>query len=345
MLFKSLTLILLINFNAYSQDKKIIDYHAHVAGIGSGSDCFISKHLKDSFKYKIYLKAFGVSEKELLKNGDASGFPKYSQKIKESRYVDKAILLALDGIYNDKGQLDKENTQFYVSNDFVSKGVKNYPNLLFGASVNPNRADAMQELEKVTKQGAILIKWIPAIQLIDPSDSKLKPFYLYMKKHNLILLTHTGQERSFLESQDGLGDPLKLELPLSLGVTVIAAHVATTGTVEGELMYNRLLPMFAKYPNLYADISSLTQINKKGYIDKILTDERLKDRLVFGTDFPLINTLLVSPLYYIFDLKLMQVRQLYNIENEWDRDVELKKMLGFDGKIFERRLGRLKLLK
>ena len=105
--------------------------------------------------------------------------------------------------------------------------------MLYGASINPNRPDALARLEKAKSNGAVLIKWIPAIMAIDPADPNLTGFYRKLVELDLTLLTHAGQERSFAHADDKLGDPLRLELPLSLGVTVIAAHIATTGENEG----------------------------------------------------------------------------------------------------------------
>jgi hypothetical protein len=34
--------------------------------------------------------------------------------------------------------------------------------------------------------------------------------------------------------------------------------------------------MFKKYPNLYADISSLTQVNKRKYLKEVLKNDDLK---------------------------------------------------------------------
>ncbi|MEJ2201272.1 MAG: hypothetical protein P8X63_09725, partial [Desulfuromonadaceae bacterium] len=49
----------------------VIDMHCHVAGIGAGgSGAFISEALRSSWKFRIYLKAFGVSEAELQQQGD-----------------------------------------------------------------------------------------------------------------------------------------------------------------------------------------------------------------------------------------------------------------------------------
>ncbi|MEW6586539.1 MAG: hypothetical protein AB1442_13135, partial [Nitrospirota bacterium] len=40
--------------------KEIIDMHVHSAGIGAGSECFISERMRRSVKYKIFLRSFGV---------------------------------------------------------------------------------------------------------------------------------------------------------------------------------------------------------------------------------------------------------------------------------------------
>jgi hypothetical protein len=109
---------------------------------------------------------------------------------------------------------------------------------------------------------------------IDPADSRIIPFYKKMVELDLALLSHAGQKRSFAHARDELGDPKRLVLPLSLGVTVSAAHITSTCENEGEEGFLRLLPMFERYPNLYAGISSLTQINKLGLPKPRSRDER-----------------------------------------------------------------------
>jgi hypothetical protein len=77
-----------------------------------------------------------------------------------------------------------------------------------------------------------------------------------------------------------------------------------------------------KYPNLYADISALTQLDN--------------DRLFYGSDFPLINTFLVSPWYYSLRLTLGQILSIWFTENPWDRDVRIKQALGTPTAVFDR---------
>ncbi|MBE9547799.1 MAG: amidohydrolase family protein [Proteobacteria bacterium] len=313
----------------------IIDTHVHIAGLGyGGSGAFVSEEMEDSYKFDIYLDAFGVSRDELEKHGDQIIVQRLAETIRASTKVSGAIVLAMDGVINQDGELDKEKTQVYLPNDYVALETAKYPELYFGASINPYRKDALQRLEKVKRQGAKLIKWIPNIQHIDPSDPLLVPFYKKMVELDLPLLCHAGQERSFDSAIDEYGDPTRLELPLLLGVTVIAAHIATTGETEDVSNYERLLPMFSKHPNLYSEISSLTQLNKLGYLNMAITERELEGRLLYASDYPLVNMILVSPYYFPLNLTIEQMNEISSINNPWDRDVALKQALGVPAEMF-----------
>jgi predicted TIM-barrel fold metal-dependent hydrolase len=189
----------------------------------------------------------------------------------------------------------------------------------------------------------VLIKWIPAIMDIDPSDKALKPYYRKLVELDLPLLIHVGQERSFGPARDEFGDPVKLNLPLNMGVTVIAAHIATTGESEGEPNFDRILPMFRRYPNLYTEISSLTQINKLGYLSSALQDSDLQDRMLYGTDWPLQFFPLVSPWFQINYVSNDRLKSIQSIKNQWDRDVALKLAMGVPESVFFRTRQLLKL--
>jgi predicted TIM-barrel fold metal-dependent hydrolase len=331
------------SINKHSQ-KKIIDMHVHAAGIGAGnSQCFISRTMRNSLKFKIFLKSFGVSEKEIMRDGDEIIIRNLSAQLSSSEYIRAAVLLAMDGVVDYEGKLDLENTEFYVPGEFVVREMRKYDNFYYGASINPYRFDAVDRLDAAAEHGAVLIKWLPAIQHIDPSDKRLVPFYVRMKELGLPLLTHTGDEHSFTRARNELGDPKRLELPLEAGVTVIAAHMATTGKNGGEKNIDRLLPMFSAYPNLYSDISSLTQINKIHYLARVIRDEETRGKLLYGSDMPLLKTGIASPLFHAFKLSPLKLISILRIGNPWDQDVILKKSLGFRDDIFENAASVLRL--
>jgi predicted TIM-barrel fold metal-dependent hydrolase len=317
------------------EGKHIIDFHAHVAGLGyGGSGCFVNDEMRNNFRFKFYLMAMGVSLKELEKQGDQIIFKKISDAVAQSKTVNKTVILSLDGVINEKGELDKAQTQIYVPNEYVYTQTQRYPNLLYAASINPYRKDAIERLIQAKAQGAVLVKWIPSIMYIDPADPAIIPFYQKMVELNIPLLTHTGMENSFSHARDELSDPRRLELPLSLGVKVIAAHIATTGESEGQDNFARVLPMFKEYPNLYGDISSLTQINKLGYVKKVLKHPELDGRLIYGTDWPLQFFPLISPWYHLDEISIAQAIAISKMHNQWDRDVALKIGMGLDKKVF-----------
>lgn len=317
--------------------KAIIDMHVHTAGIGAGdSGCFVTPALADSYKFDWYLRAFGVTREALERDGDAIVIAGVAARIAASTTVDKAIILAMDGVVDVNGELDRARTEVYVPNEFIRRETSRYPNLLFGASINPYRHDAIERLRAARAAGAVLVKWIPAIMGIDPADPAIGPFYRVAAELGIPMLIHVGQERSFSNAVDELGDPVRLELPLELGVTVIAAHIATTGSNDGEGNFERLLPLFARYPNLYTDISSLTQINKLGYLQRALAADGISDRMIYGSDWPLQFFPLVSPWYQLGRVSFSELRAIGRISNQWDRDVALKRAIGVPAAVFDR---------
>ncbi len=317
--------------------RPILDMHCHVAGIGAGnSGCFVSARLRKSWKLGFYLRAFGVSRRDLQAHDDSLCGERLAQALAASRHVNRAVVLAMDGVVDSGGNLDLARTEFYVPNEFVASLAARHTNLLLGASINPYRRDSLARLDWAATNGARLVKWLPSIQLIDPADDRLAPFYRRMAELRLPLLVHTGSEHSFTWANNEFADPERLRLPLSLGVTVIAAHAAWPGKHGGQRDVDRLARLMTQYPNLYADISSLTQINKLGALREILRRPEFRRRLVYGTDFPLIAMPIVSPWFFPLDLKVSQMWRISRIKNPWDRDVALKQALGVPAEVFTR---------
>jgi len=98
----------------------------------------------------------------------------------------------------------------------------------------------------------------------------------------------------------------------------------------------RLGKMLDRHPNLYADISSLTQINKPSMLRKALLRKEFRGRLVYGSDFPLINLPIVSPWCFPLNLRVADMWRISRLANPWDRDVTLKQALGVPAAVFTR---------
>jgi hypothetical protein len=110
---------------------------------------------------------------------------------------------------------------------------------------------------------------------------------------------------------------------------------ASSENYQGERGPDRLARLLREYPNLWADISALTQINKPGCLKAALRKPEFSGRLVYGTDLPLINTALVSP-WYSFRLSLREKISIWRTKNPWERDVLMKHDLGVPTEAFVR---------
>ena len=212
-------------------------------------------------------------------------------------------LLPFDKFYEKDGTENPNKTTLYVPNDYSLKMASEFPHLFHPVgSVNPYRKDALNELEKCAENGIKIIKWLPNSMGIDMRDKECQPFYRKMKKLNLTLLVHVGDEHTvsaaFLDNQ--LGNPLFLRHPLDCGVKVIAAHCASEGKgldldssapkqpyVSNYSLFRRLMEEPKYKQLLFGDISAIVGFLRIPYLKTLLDDEAIHDRLVYGSDYPL----------------------------------------------------------
>jgi predicted TIM-barrel fold metal-dependent hydrolase len=173
-------------------------------------------------------------------------------------------------------------------------------------SVHPYRPDALAELDRFGARGVRCVKWLPNSMGIDPSDPRCDAFYDRMKKWNLALLAHTGDEHALAPGAgQELGNPLLLRRALDRGVRVIVAHCATLGkgadlddparkTTANFDLFLRLMdePRYAGL--VFGELSAVCQINRDPRVLRTLLERvDLHARLVNGSDWPLpaINSL------------------------------------------------------
>ena len=137
----------------------IVDMHCHLAGFGAGgSGCFVSEKLRHNWRFNIYLHSFGVTREEMQAQGDGIVADRISESLAHSKFVSRAVLLALDGVIGTNGLLDTNRTEVFIPNEFVAAMCARHTNLLFGASVNPYRSDAIDRLVWAKNHGAVLVK-------------------------------------------------------------------------------------------------------------------------------------------------------------------------------------------
>ncbi len=269
-------------------EKTLIDCHVHLAALPDGDNgCYISPKMLKSPLFRFLLWKHQLSP-DKPREANQKYLDDLLTELRASRHVQKAVLLGMDGVYDQKGRLDQAHTHFLISNNYVLKTAQTYPNeFLAGVSINPQRRDAIDEVHRCADAGATLVKVLPNAQHFNPSDPKYKPFYRALADRTLPFLSHVGYELTLVGRDQSLGDPDRLRRALDEGVTVIAAHACSYGLILYEKFLPALRDLVKRYPNFYADISALTLPNRMRMLLHLRHYPEIHERLLFGTDYPL----------------------------------------------------------
>ncbi|HEX6948922.1 MAG TPA: amidohydrolase family protein, partial [Nitrospira sp.] len=266
----------------------LIDCHVHLAALPEGRNgCYISPHMLKSPLFRFLLWKHGLSP-DHPSQANRKYVDDLLTELRASRHVRQAVILGLDGVYDQAGQLAKEQTHFLIGNDYVLDTARAHPNdFLPGVSINPQRRDAVDEVHRCADSGAALVKVLPNAQQFNPAEVRYKPFYRALAERRLPFLSHVGYEFSLIGKDQSVGDPGRLEFALDQGVTVIAAHACSYGLMVYERFLPVLLEFSKRYPNFYADVSALTLPNRFRMLLHLRRHPEIHDRLLFGTDYPL----------------------------------------------------------
>ena len=315
----------------------LVDCHVHLAALPDGNNgCYISPKMLRSPLFR-----FLLWKHDLPRNNPKQANQKYLddllKELRASRYVGKVVLLGMDGVYGQHGKLDQHETEFLVSNDYVLRVAKMYPQEFFpGVSINPQRGDAVEEVHRCAEAGAALVKVLPNSQQFNPGNPQYKPFYRALAERNLPLLSHVGYEFSLIGKDQSVGNPDRLQVALDEGTTVIAAHGCSYGLMIVEKFFPTLQDFVNKYPNFYADISALTLPNRFPMLLKLRWNPELQQRLLFGTDYPL-------PVFHLpawGRVGLRTLGKLVRTTNRFDRQFLVCQKLGLKFSSFQNLLPR-----
>jgi predicted TIM-barrel fold metal-dependent hydrolase len=291
--------------------RNLVDYHIHLLAIGtSGSEAFVNSKMRSGFnlerlKFQIYMSAAGIKN---IQTADQEYVARLIRLARSNERHGKYRILAFDKHYNADGTVNLHKTYMYVPNRYTVELAQTHPDVFLPMiSVHPYRPDALQELEKWAKAGVKYMKWLPNAMGIDPANPVIEPFYRKMAEHNMILLTHGGDEQAVEADEDQrLGNPLLLRKPLAYGLRVIIAHAASLGECDDHDsreakkadcfdLFLRLMDERKYVGRLFGDISAMLQFNRMPVpFTTILKRQDLHHRLVNGSDYPLpaINALI-----------------------------------------------------
>ena len=278
----------------------VTDIHFHLGGVRNSEHVHISKVMRNSLSFRA-ICAILFLHKGRISNSAAEAWAE--EVVRSAQKVDRVVALALDWVYDEHHNIDKSRTHYRVSNELTKRFCAKLPNkILYGASVNPNsgRKDALARLQEAYDNGAVLIKLIPSAQDIDLADTKHIPYFDLLAKLHLPLLVHVGVEHTIPPvdndiSKQRLNDPKRLELALSRGVCVIAGHCGLPiQPKDGVEAYRQLKALFRNddyAQHLYADVSAFFipyPSLRAQFVDEILDGALPHERLVLGSDFPLL---------------------------------------------------------
>lgn len=323
-------------------ESEIIDVHIHFgAPKDEKSGCYWSEEFTKTAAYYAML----LLTKSLFKKINIRRVKKHILgAINGSKFVNKSVLLAMDQVYDENGAAHPERTHLYVPNRYLADLAENNSRVLFGASVHPYRSGWSEKLDFCLEKRAVLCKWLPSSQLINPEHPKCIPFYKKLADRKLPLLCHAGPEytiptsdKSFIE----FNNPKHLRTALDQGVRVIVAHCSLPYfwflDVDYQDDFKEFLSLVSEAEkkdwNLYADLSAICTPLRSPYIDQILSQVPAK-RLLFGSDYPIpLFELSYNKSTHFFSW-LRFILKVATQKNPLDKNYLLIKEMGFDESVF-----------
>ena len=248
--------------------RMIIDFHTHVvpSGIKERRADYAGRDACFSLLYA-EPKAKLATAEEVIASMDEHG-------------IDKSVILNLGWVSHEL---------CVETNDYILEAIARYPERLIGFCViQPLAGDkALKELERCARNGVKGIgEMRPDIQDFDLKDSSvMRPVIETAVKHNLIFLTHASEPVG--HQYFGKGNitpeaiyPFILNFP---DLKVVCAHWG------GGLPFYALMPEVAvALSSVYFDTAA-TPFLYKPQIFKQIADIAGSDKILFGSDYPLLS--------------------------------------------------------
>jgi uncharacterized protein len=242
--------------------------HAHRSADGGPEDPVASEFLQAAAKY------FG-------------GSPPQPTAQEVADYYRERHMLAVVFTVDDEAGMGRKR----LGNDEVLKAARENPDVLipFG-SVDPHKGKlAVREAHELIAAGARGFKFHPNTQAFWPNDKDHYPLYQVIADAGLIALFHSGTTGIGAGMPGGGGVRLKYSNPMCIddvaadfpGLRIILAHPSFPWQDEA-------LAIAVHKPNVYIDLSGWSP---KYFPENLIryTNTLLKDKMLFGSDYPLIT--------------------------------------------------------
>jgi predicted TIM-barrel fold metal-dependent hydrolase len=306
-----------------------VDIHVHVLGNGkSGSGCRFSIRWWHRPFVQMMARHIGLRVSGQDPALDALFVERLRAWVRESS-VHQAVILACDDVYDPNGIQYPGLSGLFVPNDYVLALARRNPEFLPGVSIHPGRKDAFEELERCAEAGAVLLKLLPCVQIVECNLPRYKPFWERLARLKLPLLAHTGGEFALPTHRRDLQSVETLRLPLECGVTVIAAHCGAPALPWDRNYFDQFDKMRGTFPNLFGDISALSQGTHLQTLAKLRDDPR---QILYGSDYPVVTSVFWS--WIKGWISRTEFERLRSVRNPLEKKFRLTKALGFPDRIF-----------
>lgn len=303
-----------------------LDGHVHLVGNGrAGSGCWIRIHGWHRLMGAMMSRTLGLPVGVEHPDFDEIYIETLAGWLRESD-LDGALLLAQDEVYRADGT-KRDFGSFHVPNDHLFDVCRRHPAFLPAASIHPARRDALEELDRCLALGARALKLLPNCHDVDCSAPVFDAFWERMAGAGLPLLAHTGGELTVPVANRAYQSPAVLRRPLEIGVTVIAAHCASSSGPFDTDHFGLLEEMMAELPRLHADTSALNTPFRSKVYPRVLASDFLP-RMHHGSDFPVPVDPWFARLRGVIDGPGR--RAAAAVKNPLQRDYLLKRAAGFD---------------
>ena len=159
----------------------------------------------------------------------------------------------------------------------------------------------------------------------------------------MILLAHTGSERTLPVLAASLANPRVLTRALEIGVTCIAAHSGTGMMLLDPDYFDVFVEMTRRFPRLYGDNSALACCNfrtRPAALRKMTQDKDLAARILHGSDVPV--PVSAALLWAFGVVSWRDWRRSAALGNPLERDAQIKRSIGFGEETFTRLAGLLR---
>ena len=200
---------------------RTIDVHTHLL-----SPEVRFKRIYDRVAVRFFARSLGAEPAALLADPYHGFLEAALRSVRESKHVDKLCLYPVDARYDEGGRLThRDPTVCSATEDVLAVHAEHAEAVLPFLSVNPRRADALDRLDEYAARGCVGAKFLQNYWGLDTGDERFVPYYEKLRDLGLPLTIHVGSEYS-IQSDSRYEGLDMLRLPLDVGVTVMAAHMA-----------------------------------------------------------------------------------------------------------------------